>query len=72
MTDGPAPVVQLDLSSIGGLFSKSIPSKPNAGMAERDAAGLPYTQKEQITALQCEYEEAAQHGGREAVEKCFK
>lgn len=41
-------------------------------MAERDAAGLPYTDKDHIQLLQQEYESAAVHGGREAVEKCFK
>ncbi|KAG7671605.1 hypothetical protein Ndes2526B_g09233 [Nannochloris sp. 'desiccata'] len=40
-------------------------------MAERDAAGLPYTDKDHIQLLQQEYESAAVHGGREAVEKCF-
>jgi len=41
-------------------------------MAERDAAGLPYTSKNHIRLLQKEYESAAVHGGRTAVEKCFK
>ena len=68
MTSGPS-LVELDLSAIGNFFKRNNP--PESAM-ERDAAGLPYTDKEHIQFLQHEYEAAAVHGGQEAVEKCFK
>ena len=61
-----SPLVELNL---GNLFKKRSNPKP---MADRDAAGLPYTDKDHIKLLQEEYEAAAQHGGKEAIEKCFK
>ena len=63
------PVLEVDLSKIGELFKFERSSKP---MAERDSAGLPYTDSEHIQLLQREYEEAAALGGREAIDKCFK
>ena len=43
-----------------------------ATMADRDAAGLPYTTPEHITTLRQEYEAKAILGGTEATEACFK
>ena len=61
------PIVEFNLASIGNLFKRS--DKP---VPERDAAGLPYTDKDHIELLKREYESKAVHGGREAVEACFK
>lgn len=65
------PLVELNIGSIPNLF-KRFRSDKSDKMAERDNAGLPYTDKDHIQLLQQEYESAAVHGGREAVEKCFK
>ena len=66
------PLVELNLGSVTNLFKHFGGSKSEKPMAERDAAGLPYTDKDHIRLLQREYESAAVHGGREAIEKCFK
>jgi|LakMenEpi03Aug12_release.lakeMendotaPanAssembly.Ray.scaffolds.fasta_scaffold1116406_1 hypothetical protein len=66
------PIVEVNVGSLTNLFKQQFRSKTDKPMAERDAAGLPYTDKEHIQLLQREYESAAVHGGREAIEKCFK
>jgi hypothetical protein len=65
------PIDEFNLGKVTNLF-KQFRSRSDKPMAERDAAGLPYTDKDHIQLLQREYESAAVHGGREAVEKCFK
>jgi len=66
------PLVELNIGSIPNPFKQFRSNKADQKMAERDAAGLPYTDKDHIQLLQQEYESAAVQGGREAVEKCFK
>lgn len=63
----PNPIFEMNIGSFGNIFQRKQQDLP-----ERDAAGLPYTIKENIDTLTREYEDAAQHGGRESIEKCFK
>jgi len=55
--------------NLGSIFGRLRGPQP---AAERDSAGLPYTDPAVVTTLRSEYEEAAQLGGPEALEKCFK
>jgi hypothetical protein len=66
------PLVELNVGSITSNLFKQFKRSDQPSMAERDTAGLPYTDKDHIQLLQREYESAAVHGGREAIEKCFK
>lgn len=63
---GPSSSFELNL---GNIVSRLKGPQP---IAERDGAGLPYTDPNVVAALRTEYEEAAQLGGQEALEKCFK
>jgi len=62
-----SPVVELRLPDFSNVFKREAKPLPMC-----DSAGLPYTDQAQISLLRGEYEEAAIHGGQEAVEKCFK
>lgn len=41
-------------------------------MADRDNAGLPYCESDQINILASEYQQAVREGSPDANEKCFK
>jgi len=68
MNKRSSSIVEFNIRNLG----KSVFSKNPKPMADRDSAGLPYTEKEQIKLLQREYENSAARGGRDAVDKCFK
>ena len=65
----PRPAFQINLGRLGQWLSGGSAAGP---VAERDSAGLPYSQPDIINTLRTDYETAAQHGGAEATEACFK
>ncbi|EFN52415.1 hypothetical protein CHLNCDRAFT_138900 [Chlorella variabilis] len=65
MATAPEPFIKVPLD-----WKKLLPGKKRD--VNRDMADLPYTEPELIQQCQKEYEEAAQHGGQEALDACFR